>query len=167
MFIITSKKYEFECPYSNTDFKKKFDRDIKSFTHRQLRKDCYLMDLFYGGRNDNIIEVHYHKYAKRDLDNPMFYGKICKGNDENSTKISGKFKRKTSNLISSLIIVLFWLFITVITFTQNRIAGLALLVITLAAVYIFFWDNNTPKEIKEYFSRYNTPPQSESKNTES
>ena len=162
MFIITSKKYEFECPYSNKEFKKKFDHDIKSFTHRQLRKECYLTDLYYGGRSDDIIEVHYHKYAKRDLDNPVFCGRIYKGNDQNSTRVSGKFKRKASNLISSLIIVLFWLIITVITFTQNWIAGIILSAITLIAVYIFFWDNNTPEEIKEYFSRYNTPPESES-----
>lgn len=161
MFIITSKKYEFECPYSNKEFKKKFDNDIKSYTYRQLRKDCHLMDLFYGGRSDNNIEIHFHKYAKRDLDNPMFCGKIYKGSDENSTKVSGKFKRKTTNLISSVIIVLFWLFITIIGFTQNWIAGLVLSAITLVAVYIFFWDNNTPQEIQEYFSRYNTPPDRE------
>lgn len=161
MFIITSKEYEFECPYSNKEFKKKFDSDIRSYTYRQLRKDCHLMDLFYGGRSDNTIEIHFHRFGKRDLDNPMFCGKICKGKDKNSTRVSGKFKRKTSNLISSILIILFWLFITVIGFTQNWLAGLILLAITFIAVYIFFWDNNTPQEIKEYFSRYNTPPERE------
>ena len=157
MFIITSKKYKFECPYSNDDFKKKFDSDIQNYTYRQLRKDFYLTDLYYGKREENSIEVHFHRFGKRDLDNPMFVGTISKGED-NSTRIEGKFKRKTSNLIVSLLIVIFWLFITVIGFTQNLTAGLILLAITFLAVYIFFWDNNTPQQIKEYFSRYDTPP---------
>ncbi len=161
MLIITSKDYEFECPYTVKEFKKKFDRDIKSYTHRQLRKECHLMDLYYGGRSDNNIEVHFHRFGKRDLDNPMFCGEISKGVDSNGTRISGKFKRKTSNLITSVLIILFWLFITVIGFTQNLIAGFLLAGITILAVYIFFWDNNTPREIIEYFSGYSSPPNSE------
>lgn len=166
MFIITSKEYEFECPYSNAEFKKKFDRDIRSYTYKQLRKECHLMDLFYGGRSDNAIEVHFHRFGKRDLDNPMFCGEISKGKDKNSTKVTGKFKRKPSNLILSVFIILFWLFITIIGFTQNWIAGLVLLAITLIAVYVFFWDSNTPQEIKDYFSGYDTPPENENKNSD-
>lgn len=159
MFIITSKKYKFECPYSNGEFKKKFDHDIKSYTYRQLRKDFHLSDLYYGKRSDNTIEVHFHKFGKRDLDNPMFVGKISKGEDKNNTNIEGKFKRKTSNLIVSLCMVIFWIFITIIGFTQNLTAGFILLAITCLAVYIFFWDNNTPQQIMEYFSEYNSPPE--------
>lgn len=159
MFIITSKKYEFECPYSNNEFKKKFDRDIKSYTYRQLRKDFHLTDLYYGKRSENTIEVHFHRFGKRDLDNPMFVGSISKGKNNSSTKVEGKFKRKTSNLIVSLCIIIFWLFITIIGLTQNITAGLILLAITCLAVYIFLWDNNTPLQIEEYFSGYNLPPE--------
>lgn len=165
MFIVTSKKYEFECPYSNSEFKKKFDHEIKSYTYRQLRKDFHLTDLYYGKRSDNIIEVHFHRFGKRDLDSPMFYGKISKGENKNSTKVDGVFKRKTSNLIVSLCIIIFWLFITIIGFTQNLTAGIILLAITCLAVYIFFCDNNTPKHIEEYFVRYNTPPEHQEKNS--
>ena len=166
MFIITSKKYEFECPYTNSEFKKKFDNEIKDYTYRQLRKDFHLTDLYYGKRNDNTIEIHFHRFGKRDLDNPMFVGSIGKGDNENSTKVSGKFKRKTSNLIVSLFIIIFWLFITIIGFTQNLTAGIILTVITCLAVYIFFWDNNTPQQIKEYFERYKTPYEHPKENTD-
>ncbi len=165
MFIITSKKYEFECPYTNSEYKKKFDRDIKSYTYRQLRKDFFLSDLYYGKRNDNTIEVHFHQFGKRDLDNPMFVGKLGEGED-NGTKIEGKFKRKTSNLIISLVIIIFWLFITIIGLTQNLTAGLILLAITCLAVYIFLWDNNTLQKIKKYFSEYDTPPESKKENAD-
>lgn len=166
MFIVTSKKYEFECPYSNSEFKKKFDHDIKSYTYRQLRKDFHLTDLYYGKRNDNTIEVHFHRFGKRDLDSPMFFGQISKGENKNSTKVDGVFKRKTSNLISSLCIIIFWLFITIIGFTQNLAAGIILLAITCLAVYIFFWDNNTPQHIKEYFVRFSTPPEHQDENSD-
>ena len=166
MFIITSKKYEFECPYTNSEFKKKFDNEIKDYTYRQLRKDFHLTDLYYGKRNDNTIEIHFHRFGKRDLDNPMFVGSIGKGDNENSTKVSGKFKRKTSNLIVSLFIIIFWLFITIIGFTQNLTAGIILTAITCLAVYIFFWDNNTPQQIKEYFARYDTPYERQEENTD-
>ena len=161
MFIITSKKYEFECMCSINEFKRKFDRDIKSYTYRQLRKDFHLTDLYYGKRDENTIEVHFHRFGKRDLDNPMFVGTIGKGKNKNITKIEGKFKRKTSNLISSLCIIIFWLFVTVIGFTQNLTAGFILTAITCLAVYIFFWDNNTPQQIKEYFASYDTTSDSE------
>ncbi len=166
MFIITSKKYEFECPYTNSEFKKKFDNEIKDYTYRQLRKDFHLTDLYYGKRNDNTIEIHFHRFGKRDLDNPMFVGSIGKGDNENSTKVSGKFKRKTSNLIVSLFIIIFWLFITIIGFTQNLTAGIILTVITCLAVYIFFWDNNTPQQIKEYFARYDTSSANQNENSD-
>lgn len=161
MFIITSKKYEFECMCSINEFKRKFDREIKSYTYRQLRKDFHLTDLYYGKRDDNTIEVHFHRFGKRDLDNPMFVGTIGKGKNKNITKIEGKFKRKTSNLISSLCIIIFWLFVTVIGFTQNLTAGFILTAITCLAIYIFFWDNNMPQQIKEYFASYDTTSDSE------
>lgn len=166
MFIITSKKYEFECPYTNSEFKKKFDREIKDYTYRQLRKDFHLSDLYYGKRNDNTIEIHFHRFGKRDLDNPMFVGSIGKGENKNSTKVEGKFKRKTSNLIISLLIIIFWLFVTIIGFTQNLTAGIILTAITCLAVYIFFWDNNTPQQIIEYFSGYDTPLERQEENTD-
>ena len=166
MFIITSKKYEFECMCSNDEFKKKFDHDIKNYTYRQLRKDFHLTDLYYGKRNKDTIEIHFHRFGKRDLDNPMFVGSIGKGENKNSTKVEGKFRRKTSNLIVSLCIIIFWLFITVIGFTQNLTAGIILTAITCLAVYIFFWDNNTPQQIKEYFERYDTPYERQEENTD-
>ena len=166
MFIITSKKYEFECPYTNSEFKKKFDHEIKDYTYRQLRKDFHLTDLYYGKRNNNTIEIHFHRFGKRDLDNPMFVGSIGKGENKSSTRVEGKFKRKTSNLIVSLLIIIFWLFVTIIGFTQNLTAGIILTAITCLAVYIFFWDNNTPQKIKEYFERYNMTFDNQDKNSD-
>lgn len=166
MFIITSKKYEFKCPCTSSEFKRRFDRDIKSYTYRQLRKDFHLTDLYYGKRNDNNIEIHFHRFGKRDLDNPMFVGTISEGDDKNNTRVKGKFKRKTSNLIISFCIIFFWLFITIIGFTQNLTAGIVLTAITCLAIYTFLWDNNTPQQIKEYFERYDTPTENYGENSD-
>lgn len=153
MFIFTPKKKVYETDYTVDEFKSKFDSSVQLCTYTQLRKSFHLMDLYYGGRVDDDIQLHFHRYGKRDLDNPFFNAKIVE-NANGKVKLEGYIRRKISNIIWSIVIMLFWIFATIVGFTQSLLAGSIILLITLIAVYIFFWDNQTPKEIDAFFDRF-------------
>ncbi|MCD7727377.1 MAG: hypothetical protein LUH57_03410 [Ruminococcus sp.] len=148
MFIVFPKKYNLSVDTTPDKVLKTAAQKVPKLNFNELRKEWLMTPVFYGTAADGKIAVHHHAAKKRDLDSIYFSGRIMPDGDK--TVIEGRFQRSTKNTIMAIIIMVFWLLVTVVCFTQSIIAGLVCTAVTLLCFWLFFWDEGKIEIIKAY-----------------